>query len=266
MQTAFSSLNDQNFDGLVEHFENNIYGSIKGRLRLKLIKQDLLQQIPQLSTKKLKILDVAAGLGQIAIWLAEMGHQVVIADISKEMIARSKQLAKEAKVEKNIQWIHSPLQNLKATLNPTQNKPQFNLIIAHAVLEWMAKPEQGFQAILQLASKRTQLSLSFYNLQGVILHNLLRGNFRKVQSGQFSGELGGLTPLNPLNPSEVRNWITNSNLSIQKQTGLRCFYDYLPLEKKRSISEQDIFTMEQKYSAQQPFIDMARYIHIVTKK
>lgn len=252
---------DQNFDGLVEHFEKKIYGSMKGRLRLKLIKAELCAQISDLKEGNLRILDIAGGLGQIAIWLAKMGHQVTVADISSEMIQRSQQLATEAGVRNKINWIHSPIQQLDEKISG-----DFDLVIAHALLEWLDNPEKGFKKISQLTKPGTLLSLTFYNRQAIILHNVLRGNFRKVLSNNFRGEAGGLTPLNPLQPDIVRSWIEQENFSIKQQTGLRSFYDYLAKTIKERISEEDIIQMEIYLSRQQPFIDMARYIHLILRK
>ena len=252
---------DQNFDGLVEHFEKKIYGSMKGQLRLQLIRDSLLEKIPDLKEGKLRILDVAGGLGQIAIWLAKMGHQVTIGDISIEMLQRSQQLAIEAGVKHGINWIHSPLQQLQGKISGN-----FDLIIAHAILEWMDKPKEGFQTIAALASSKTQVSLTFYNRQAIILHNVLRGNFRKVLSDNFRGEVGGLTPLNPLQPDTVRAWVKHAGFFIKQQVGLRSFYDYLTTPIKEKINKNDIIQMERRLSQQQPFIDMARYVHLLLEK
>ncbi len=263
MNTPHSSSNDQNFDGLVEHFENKIYGSLKGQLRLRLIKQELLQQIPALKNRTHRILDVAGGLGQIAIWLAGMGHQVIIADISIEMINRSKQLAENAGISHNIQWFHVPLQQLEQLLQEQKIDNKFDLILAHAILEWMEDPEKGFKNIASLTKPKTKLSLTFYNRQAILLFNLIKGNFHKVLTDNFRGDAGGLTPLNPLHPDVVRNWVKAQNLIIQNESGLRSFYDYMPKNIKQKISDEDIFEMEHKLSKQQPFIDIARYIHFI---
>ncbi len=262
---------DQNFDGLVEHFEQKIYGTLKGQIRLQLLKNELQHYLQQRSLKSgakesLKILDIAGGLGQLSIWLASMGHEVTYVDISEQMLSKAQQNAKETGVYDNIQWIHAPFQQL---VQPDDNitssahlpRGPFDLILAHAVLEWLADPYQGLQAILSLLSPETALSLAFYNRQAIILHNVLRGNFRKVLSDDFRGEAGGLTPLNPLNPADIRSFIHNHHLNIKREMGLRSFYDYLPRPVKEKISSEDILQMEQKLAHQQPYTDMARYVH-----
>ncbi len=254
--------NDQNFDNLVEHFERKIYGSSKGQLRLILLKEEFESKIlTPTPNSPLKILDVAGGLGQIAIWLAQMGHDVTIADISEKMLERAKIKATEANVLHKITWIHSPLQYLKQHISSS-----FDLIIAHAILEWMDKPIDGLKSICQWLDKDSMLSLSFYNHHAITIHNLLRGNFYKVQSENYRGESGGLTPLNPLKPELLRQWFHQNKYTIESEMGLRSFSDYIPKNIRAKISEQDIIQMEHKLSHQQPFVDMARYVHFLVSK
>ncbi len=272
-------MRDQNFDGLVAHFKQKIYGSLKGQIRLQLLKNELQQYLQQKmqhqSNKPLKILDIAGGLGQLSIWLASMGHEVTYVDISQEMLNTAQQKAKQADVFDAIHWINQPFQQVveqyvdlhaSGEKHPFESKPAaspFDLILAHAVLEWLAEPYEGLHTIMSLVSSQSTLSLTFYNRQAILLHNLLRGNFRKVLSDNFRGDAGGLTPLNPLNPDEVRAFITANHLTIKAETGLRSFYDYLPKAVKEKISAKDILQMEQRLAHQQPFIDMARYLHFL---
>ncbi len=266
---------DQNFDGLVEHFEHKIYGTLKGQIRLQLLKNELQhylqQRLQHQSNEPLKILDIAGGLGLLSIWLASMGHEVTYVDISEQMLLKAQQSAKEAGVYDNIQWIHAPFQQLVKSFDNITSSAHLppgplDLILAHAVLEWLAEPYQGLQSILSLLSPETTLSLAFYNRQAIILHNVLRGNFRKVLSDDFRGEAGGLTPLNPLNPADIRSFIHNRHLNIKREMGLRSFYDYLPRSVKEKISSEDILQMEQKLAHQQPYTDMARYVHFLISR
>jgi len=253
---------DQNFDELVAHFEHKVYGSLKGKLRLKLLKQEFSAQcLMKDPLQKLKVLDVAGGLSQMAIWLAKLGHEVTVADISINMLQRAKEMAQEEGVD-NIQWLHCPLQQLPEFVKGNK----YDLVMAHAILEWLDQPLQGLQAIEQLLSSQTLLSLSFYNHHAITIHNLLRGNFHKVNSGIYRGEKGGLTPLNPIKPEWIREWCVAQNVSILSEMGLRTFSDYIPKNNSKKISEEDIIAMEMKLSHQQPFIGMARYVHFLGRK
>ena len=68
---------DRHFSGgMAEKFARNIYGIAKGRLRLKILRERMLAELP-LDKKGLKVLDAGGGLGQISCWLARKGHEVV---------------------------------------------------------------------------------------------------------------------------------------------------------------------------------------------
>lgn len=258
---------DQNFDDRVEHFQKKIYASMKGQIRLQLIKQELKQLVLDQKSQSLKILDLAGGLGQLSIWLASLGHQVTYIDISQKMMAKAQQLAKEQDVYEQIIWICAPFQQVLTHSEQflAKHMNECDLILCHALLEWLHEPDSGLSQILRFATKTSAISLLFYNLQAVKLHNVLRGNFYKVNSEKFSGEPGSLTPLNPLLPDQIRNIIMEQGFKIETEMGLRSFYDYLSVAVRNKISTEDILAMEQQLCHQQPFIDMARYVHFLIK-
>ena len=58
---------DRNFDDLAERFQRKIYGGLKGEIRLAVLWRDLESEVPALKEgRPLRILDVGAGLGQLA--------------------------------------------------------------------------------------------------------------------------------------------------------------------------------------------------------
>jgi len=56
----------------------------------------------EFGTEKLKILDVGAGNGSLSLLFAEMGHDVVGIDISKEMLSVAKKKAKERGIDPDL--------------------------------------------------------------------------------------------------------------------------------------------------------------------
>ena len=94
---------DQNFDSLAERFKHKIYKTGKGKVRLTALHHDLKQHLP--ATKaSLNILDAGGGQGQTALWLADMGHNITLCDISSEMIAAAKANANGASLSHKIQF------------------------------------------------------------------------------------------------------------------------------------------------------------------
>ena len=253
--------NDRNFDELARRFIDNIYGSPKGQIRLAILKDDIdsfLSRLPEGTS--LRILDAGCGLGYMALYLAEQGHELVLCDHSTEMIQRAQQLFAEQAPDANVTFIETPVQDLNRHVDG-----KFDLVLFHAVLEWVTQPQQVLQQLLAFLQPQGYFSLLFYNRNSLVFRNLLRGNFRKVASAQFAGDPNSLTPSNPLMPEDVYDWLTSLNLSIITRTGVRILYDYLPRNILEQRSLEDILDMERRYCHQPAFIDLGRYIHVLSQ-
>ncbi len=252
---------DRNFDDLSARFERNLYGGPKGRLRLELVKKALAEDCAAIrSGRSLRVLDVGCGLGQVSQWLAELGHEIIAADISSVIIARAEErIAQENKQAlTRIQFIRSPLQELKSQVSGS-----FDLVVFHAVLEWMGEPELALLNIKDWLNPEGELSLMFYNRNSLLFKNLLRGDFRRIDEENFSGDGGGLTPSTALDINIVEQWVKANGFECVKKRGIRSFSDYMPqaLDRRKppTATEQEILRMEWKFSDISPFRELARY-------
>ena len=132
-----NNIRDRNFDDLSEKFSRKVYGGLKGDIRLAVIWRDLLAVLPLLESQApLRILDIGGGLGQLTVALAKLGHQVVYCDLSEQMLEAAQKLAVEAAVLDKIIWHQQPYQALEG-----EDLGQFDLVMCHAVMEWLAEPE-----------------------------------------------------------------------------------------------------------------------------
>lgn len=246
------------FDRLSDRFNRNIYNTPKGKIRLALLQRDLTEL---LRTPCQSILDAGGGQGQLASWCAQQGHQLVLCDISATMLDEARQLSEAQNLESQFELIHSPIEAFCQ-----HDRRQFDLILCHAVLEWVPDPKTLLAALEQRLKPGGHLSLMFYNRHSIVLRNALRGNFRKALSPNLDGDGTGLTPTNPCDPEQIEALLESLNLSIQSRAGVRCFYDYLPLKVRQTYSFEDILEMEQRFRRQPPYYQMARYIHLIVRK
>ena len=252
---------DRNFDDLSERFERNIYGSAKGAIRLAVVWRHLQRLLPALAGQRpLRVLDAGCGFGQISQRLAGLGHEVVLNDLSARMVARARQGFAEQGFEPP-RCIVGPVQALSA-----EELGRFDLVLFHAVLEWLAEPRETLRGVIDLIEPGGHLSLMFYNRDALIHRNLILGNWRKLERGSLRGEEGGLTPYHPLALAEVEAWLARWGLEVVGRAGVRVIYDYMRRDLRDSRPQEEMVAMELQYAEREPYLRLGRYHHLLVKK
>lgn len=259
---------DRNFDDLAKRFKKNIYGGLKGDIRLAVLERDCAEHIPvapfNSSTDCWTILDAGGGQGQFSLQLAQAGHRVVICDISAEMLKLAQEQVGQLGLGDRVQLVHCALQDLPNHLSRDQLR--FDFVICHAVMEWMQEPQSLLPCLLTYLKPQGYLSLTFYNLHSLIYKNLLRTNFKKIIHKDYSGSAGSLTPINPLDPLLVLNWIAELPLQLLGHSGIRVFHDYIFNEEHRAREPQTLLQMELEFSRQEPYRSLGRYVHLLLRE
>ena len=260
---------DRNFDPITEHFVKKVYGGLKGDIRLAVLKRDLGTTVSELSAqlgRPLRILDVGAGLAQLSIELATHGHSVTINDISHNMLTEAKAQAQQLGVLESINWLVCPYQDLEELL-PSEQIAGYDLILCHALLEWLGEPQQIMPFFNKWLAPTGILSLCFYNPASFVYRNLIMGNFNLLNNPEFkSDNKKSLTPNNPVSYEEVENWLIEQGFKINKVSGLRVFHDYAPLKRGGHTNPEAVIDMELRYSDQAPYKWLGRYLHVLAQK
>ena len=84
--------------------------------------------------------DIGCGMGQVGVRLAALGHKVVLCDISKKMLLLAEKQYEEAGAKGEVEFVHSSVQALDQA-----HYPPFDIVLFHAVLEWVAEPKMPGQ-------------------------------------------------------------------------------------------------------------------------
>ncbi|MEJ6067969.1 methyltransferase domain-containing protein [Psychrobacter cryohalolentis] len=262
---------DRSFDAIADHFEKKVYGGLKGDIRLAVLRRDLFEYCAQTSHKlgrPLRILDVGAGLAQIAIELATQGHTLVINDISANMLEKAQERAalSTAKDEKlNITWYVCPYQELEEKL--ADKKEKFDLIMCHALLEWLAEPAAVMDFFDQQLSDNGALSLCFYNPASFDYRNLIMGNFNLLDNTEYKADnKKSLTPNHPVAKEEAEAWLKAHEYQTLIASGLRVFHDYSPLKRGGHNDPEAVIRMELRYSQLDPYKWLGRYLHLLATR
>lgn len=256
-----TSATDRNFDPIADHFAKKVYGGLKGHIRLAVLEHDIADAIStqfSASDRPLRVLDVGAGLAQISLQLAK-DHHTTINDISVNMLDKAKYGATQLNINPdNLRFIACPYQALPEHLGDEK----FDVILCHAVLEWLGEPEAIMAFFDRYLADGGMLSLCFYNPASLIYRNLIMGNFYQLDTPRAADDKS-LTPNHPVAPEVVETWLDNHGYTIAIRSGIRVFSDYAPLKRGGLNNPDDIIAMELRYARQMPFRLMGRYLHIV---
>lgn len=263
---------DRNFDGIADHFEKKVYGGLKGEIRLAVLRRDIFEYSAKLSEKlgrPLRILDVGAGLAQISIELATQGHSLVINDISATMLEKAKVSAAQIDKALDITWYVCPYQDLEDKLNKNKGShvAKFDLILSHALLEWLAEPAMVMDFFDRQLAAHGAISLCFYNPASFDYRNLIMGNFNLLDNTDYKADnKKSLTPNHPVAKEEVEAWLAEHHYQTVLTSGLRVFHDYAPLKRGGHNHPDAVIRMELRYSQLEPYKWLGRYLHVMATR
>ena len=250
-------MSDRNFDDIADKFSQNIYQTDKGKIRQAILWQYLTMWLADQPSRPLYILDAGGGQGIMACRLAKLGHKIILCDISGKMLAKAQTLARQQNVESSIQFIHCSAQDVAQYLQ----RP-VDLILFHAVLEWIANPREILATLKQYLQPQGVLSLMYYNYNGLLFKNIQLGNIGYINAGMRKRKKRTLSPDNPLHPQHVDQWLTELEMNIISKSGVRVFHDYIQTE---SIDFSTLLSLEQQFCRKEPFLSLGRYIHIMAQ-
>jgi len=247
---------DADFDPIATAFEEDIYGSTKGAVRLAVLWEDMLSQIPGLSRGGLRVLDAGGGAGHLAVRLAVLGNAVVLCDPSEEMLAMAEERAREEGLAGAVRPVRCAINEMEGTLGE-----RFDVVACHAVLEWLADPQAALAHLARLLEPEGRLSLMFYNRNAAVLKRVLRGDFAGAVGDAPAQEDAPV----PLDERDVRRWLGAVGLTVESRAGIRIFHDHLG-EDVRKARLDELIEVEKRFRAVEPFASIAQHIHLVCKR
>ncbi|MDN3609596.1 tRNA uridine 5-oxyacetic acid(34) methyltransferase CmoM [Vibrio ostreicida] len=255
---------DRNFDDIAHKFAKNIYGSDKGEIRQAIVWEELEQLLCALngSKKKLDVLDAGGGLAQMSQKLAKLGHQIILCDLSLEMLKLAEQDIEKNGLLEQYRLIHSSIQNINA-----HYEPKVDVVLFHAVMEWLVDPKSALEVVLNKVKPGGAASIMFYNHHGLVYKNVVCGNIPHVLNGMPHRKRFKLQPQKGLKPEMVYQWLEEAGFEIGGKAGIRCFSDYIgDRQYLGDYQIEDVVALEKQLCRQEPYLSLGRYIHVWAKK
>ncbi|MBQ3681637.1 MAG: methyltransferase domain-containing protein [Succinimonas sp.] len=259
---------DQSFDDRAQEFRERIYGSDKGTIRLEVLRQDFQEILTAFSEgQPLRVLDAGGGFAPFSRELALLGHQVMVTDISAEMLEIGRRDTGDLSFPGagGISFVPGALQDLPR-LFPSR---QFDIVMCHAVLEWLEDPFSALPVLTGLVREGGFLSLMVYSRPALLFKSLIVGNYRYLENGMRPLRRKSkmrLTPPNPLDPREIREALKPLGFPETVMSGIRVFHDYMARYHLAEIPAAEILSWELKMRRNPDFAHLGRYAHIFGRK
>jgi len=248
-----------NFNGLIDRFTQQIYQSRKGRLRMHLIDALYRQYLPVEQLGTMRVLDAGGGLGQMSHWFLSQGASVDYFDIASTMVETVAANFAPAIAQ-------GQLTVAEHSITEAVYSPVYDLVNVHAVLEWLDDPYDSLKSVLQWVKPGGYVGLMVYNKHLLMLRHLMRGTLSRAMSGDIGGDRTGLTPISPLDPSEVRHLLTAAGFELVCQAGVRTFSDLAEKTVIDWYQETDQFAAELALCEQRPYCDLGRYVLFIARR
>ncbi len=210
--------------------------------------------------KAIEMVQIAMVIVGIALIYDGLSDLFVVYRVAGAVKA-AKQAAEAKGVSDNMQFIHCAAQDVASHL-----ETPVDLILFHAVLEWVADPRSVLQTLWSVLRPGGVLSLMFYNAHGLLMHNMVAGNFDYVQAGMPKKKKRTLSPDYPRDPAQVYLWLEEAGWQIMGKTGVRVFHDYLREKHQQRDCYEALLELETRYCRQEPYITLGRYIHVTARK
>lgn len=248
---------DRNFNDLAERFSRTIYATPRGQLRLRALEQDFSDCVPDLQGQQ--VLDIGGGQGQFSLCLAQQGAQVSLCDIADEMLA----LARDqfAAAGQPVEIRHGALQDA-ATLFPGQ----FDVVLNHAVLEWLAEPMAALPLLADRVKPGGYLSLMFYNLHGHQWRQLMNGRTHAPASANPRLRAEGNSPQHPLDPDAIQAAMEEQGFELLRWRGIRCIHDHMHQKIRERIGQDAVNKSDLETGLLEPYRRFGRYVHFLLQK
>lgn len=245
-------MKDQSFNGLAEKFNRNIYGTTKGRLRHQLLCDVLSEVLADEPAQN--IIELGGGTGVMSAFLAGLGHQLTLTDISEDILTIARQ------------QLDAGIAVRQADLFAIDDLGEFDVVVCHAVLEWLARPFEALSILADRLRPGARLSLTFFNRDAALFSNAVYGNFDYIARGMKVKNQVRLNPQQPLVPKAVIAEVEKLGFEVQSMRGIRCFHDYLRDRQMADSKYDELLALEREYGQREPYLWLGKYFHLWLEK
>ncbi len=249
-----------------KQFIDNYYNSVRGHVRREVVRNILSNYLyDNRDPSGLKVLDYQGGDGSDALWLAEMGCDVVMLDKSDDMyvLANANWIAADHEVKDRVDIRHGGFEEL-------YDDQTFDLVISHGVLPYILDRNDAQYELNRLGARVKDgglmaLLTNGYAAKRAKLDELAQRAFDK-SGGVYTN--GVNKRVRGYRPEDIGQMIVAAGFDDPKMYGVRIFSDAdkRPIKDVSKDELREIFAKETTASIMKSMLDSAQMVQCIAKK
>jgi S-adenosylmethionine-dependent methyltransferase len=253
---------------LVDHFADEVYASVKGRVRTYVMHRQLLEHLPPAPAR---VLDVGGGAGHQSFPLAQAGYDVTVLDPSPAMLDKARQRLQRLPeaVQQRVTFVQADGEKADEALNGQR----FAAVLCHGVLGYLERPEPLVGQLCRCVAPGGIVSIMTGNANASAVRPALERRWEDaLASFDARTEIGVLgVPGRADTVDEISELIRAHGVEPQRWYGVWLFVDWLEFggaELDATDEKQLAATaaVELEASRRDPYRQLSRVFHLVGRK
>jgi S-adenosylmethionine-dependent methyltransferase len=237
--------------------------TLRGLIRNHVTRANLALHLSRVEVRS--AIDIGAGSGGDALWLAAQGVDVVMAEPSKKMRDHA-----VANLEHETDAVKRRVEVFDGDHDAARKRfgdEQFDLVVCHGVLMYQPEPLQFMRSLRMLCRPHGLISMTTKNASSLAFRPGLNGNYAMayelLAADRSVGTLGVDTRAHSI--QQVVDWLFELRLLLQQWYGIRIFTDHLAdAPPKEGLG--DVLRLETEASRREPYKAAARLLHVVAQR
>ncbi len=250
------------FDSVGPDFVKN-YDTVRGHVREEVARFNLNNFLP--SSQSLEIVDVGGGDGRDAVWLASLGHRVLLVDPSSEMANKAKKSIARAGIESQVDVVCDDPESYLAEVHD-----EYDLVLSHGVMMYLDEPHRHIELLARIVKVGGLVSIltrgKWASVARCLAKHDLEGIDRVMSTNRFTNNLG----LDVLTVTEgsMEELAENSGLELLGSAGVRLAID-LDSRKLSEVDDKELQTIldiEKRLSTEASIKGLGQMLHFIYRK
>jgi S-adenosylmethionine-dependent methyltransferase len=253
---------DDAWEPLAAAFADSAYATVKGRVRTRVLHEQLLRHLP---APPATVLEVGGGAAHQSLPLARIGYQVTVLDPSAAMLARAAERvqAEPDDVQRRVRLVQAAGEEAEDAVDGAT----FDAVLCHGVLMYLPDPAPMVESLCRRTSTGGVVSVMALNGHALAVRPALERRWADALAAfDAAGELGVLGEQTRGDTVEgLSELLQREQVDPVEWYGVWLFVDWLDLPVE-STDLDVVAAVELQASLRDPYRQLSRVFHLVGRK